>query len=284
MNSRPSSHQVPDDNNPTVRLGRKLREARKVAGYASTQAMAVALNCDRSYVSRIENGRLAPSDKILKLWCKLCGVDAELYEAQARLARTAEESPVPPWFQDFFGAQRLAHTVRTWQNTIVPGPFQIPDYSRPLYAAVGEDDERIEELILARAALQELFMRPKHPVTLLAVIDEFVLRRLVGSEDVMHRQLSRLVELGQLRHIGLQVVPARRGCNAGHVGAFTIASVPNAPDVMLMGAVEDVPSDQPSTVLRAHAIFDRVRLDALSKAESLEYIGELAEQLWKPRQ
>ena len=284
MESQPPGDRQPDENSPAARLGRKLREARKAAGYTSHQALASAMNCDRSTVTKIESGRLAPSEKILKLWCQLCYVDVELYEGLARLARAADESPVPPWFENFAAAQRVARTVRTWHPIIVPGPFQIPDYSRPLYEATGTDDDRIEELIAARIELQQIFTRPKHPVTLLAVLDGTVLRRRVGSEDVMHRQLTHLTEMGQHRHIGIQVVPAHHGCNAGHVGAFTIASLPDAPDVLLMDAVEDVTTDQRPSLVQAHAIFDRVRLDALPKAESLEYIGELADQLWKPRQ
>jgi hypothetical protein len=57
-----------------------------------------------------------------------------------------------------------------------------------------------------------------------------------------------------------------------------------APDVLLTeAAVEDVTTDQRGALVQAHAIFDRVRLDALSSAESLELIEELAEQ-WKPGQ
>jgi transcriptional regulator with XRE-family HTH domain len=242
------------------------------------------MNCDRSTVTKIESGRLAPSEKMLLLWCELCHVDYELYEGLARLARAAEASPVPPWFEDFAAAQRLAHTVRTWHPVIVPGPLQTPDYARSLFVAMGLDDDRVAELAAARIDLQQIFTRPKRPVTLLAVVDEAALRRRVGSEEDMHRQLTHLTEMGQHRHIGIQVVPASRGCNAGHAGAFTIASLPGAPDVLLTeAAVEDVTTDDPPALLQAHAIFDRVRWDALSRTESLEFIKELAEQ-WKPGQ
>jgi transcriptional regulator with XRE-family HTH domain len=284
MESQPTSDRQSDGNSPAVRLGRKLREARKAAGYTSHQALADAMNCDRSTVTKIESGRLAPSEKMLRLWCELSHVDHELYEGLARLARTAETSPVPPWFEDFAAAQRLAHTVRTWHPVIIPGPLQTPDYARSLFVAMGLDDDRVEELVAARTDLQQIFGRPKHPVTLLAVIDEAALRRRVGSEEDMRRQLMHLTEMGQHRRIGIQVVPASRGCNAGHGGAFTIASLPDAPDVLLTeAAVEDVTTDQRGALMQAHAIFDRVRLDALSRTESLEFITELAEQ-WKPGQ
>lgn len=284
MESQSSGDGHPDENSPGVRLGRKLREARKAAGYASHQALADAMNCDRSTVTKIESGRLAPSERMLHLWCELSHVDHELYEGLARLARTAEASPVPPWFENFAAAQRLAHTVRTWHPVIIPGPLQTPDYARSLFVAMGLDDDRVEELVSARIDLQQIFARPKHPVTLLAVVDEAALRRSVGSQEDMYRQLTHLTEMGQRRHIGLQVVPATRGCNAGHGGAFTIASLPDASDVLLTeAAVEDVTTDQRGALMQAHAIFDRVRLDALPRTQSLEFIKELAEQ-WKPGQ
>jgi transcriptional regulator with XRE-family HTH domain len=284
MESQPSGDRQPDENGPGVRLGNKLREVRKSAGYTSHQNLAGAMNCDRSTVTKIESGRLAPSERMLRLWCELCHVDYELYEGLARLARAAEASPVPPWFEDFAAAQRLAHTVRTWHPVIIPGPLQTPDYARSLFVAMGLDDDRVEELVAARIDLQQVFARPKHPVTLLTVLDEAALRRRVGSEEDMHRQLTHLTEMGQRRHIGIQLVPASRGCNAGHGGAFTIASLPDAPDVLLTeAAVEDVTTDQRGALVQAYAIFDRVRLDALSSTESLEFIKELAEQ-WKPGQ
>jgi transcriptional regulator with XRE-family HTH domain len=284
VESQPPGDRRADDNSPAVRLGRKLREARKTAGYASHQVLASTMNCDRSTITKIESGRLAPSEKMLRLWCELCRVDYELYEGLARLARSADQGPVPPWFEDFAAAQRLAYAVRTWHPVIVPGPLQVPDYARALFVAMGLDDDRVEELVAARIDLQQISTRSKHPATLLAVVDEAALRRRVGSEEVMHRQLTHLTEIGQHRNIGIQVVPASRGCNAGHSGAFTIASLPDAPDVLLTeAAVEDITTDQHGALVQAHAIFDRVRWDALSKAESLEFIKELAGQ-WKPGQ
>jgi transcriptional regulator with XRE-family HTH domain len=280
MESQLLGDQRPEENAPASRLGRKLREARKAAGYTSHQTLATDMNCDRSTITKIESGRLAPSEKMLRLWCELCHVDHELYEGLARLARSAEASPVPPWFENFWAAQRMAHTVRTWHPIIIPGPLQLPEYARPLYVAVGEEEDRIDELVAARIDLQQIFTRPKQPTKLLAVVDEAALRRRVGSDEVMHRQLMHLAEVGQRANIGIQVVYARHGGNAGHVGAFTIASLPDAPDVLLMEAVQDVTTDEPPAIMQAHAIFDRVRWDALSRTQSLEYITELAEQ-WR---
>lgn len=267
-----------DDNHPARRLGRKLREARIAAGYRSQQVFGDALNMHRTTVTKVENGTRPVTTDVLRAWCELCHVDFELYEASARLAWITEASPVPDWFENFYRAQMLAHTIRTWHPIIIPGPLQIPDYARALHEGAGTPDDLIEERIAARIDLQQQTIeRRPVPVTLIAVMDEVVLHRLVGSEEVRHRQLMHLVEQGQRRHIGIQIVPARRGANAGHIGAFTLASLDDA-DVLLMDAVEDVTTDKRPAIRTALEIFDRVRLDALSGSESLELIMKVAEE------
>jgi transcriptional regulator with XRE-family HTH domain len=266
-----------DDHHPAKRLGRKLREARIAAGYRSQEEFSALLPLHRTTVTKLESGTRHITPEVLRKWCELCHVDYELYQAAARLAWVAEASPVPEWFENFFRAQALAHTIRTWQPIIIPGPLQIPDYARVLYEATGTPDELIEERVAARIDLQQQTIeRRPVPVKLIAVMDEAVLRRRVGVDDVMHRQLVHLVEQGQRKHIGMQVVPASRGGNAGHVGAFTIASLEDA-DVMLMNAVEDVTTDKRTAMRHGLEIFDRVRLDALSGPESLELIMKAAE-------
>ena len=267
-----------DDDHPARRLGRKLREARIAAGYRSQEQFGEAMNMHRTTVTKVENGTRHVNTDVLRKWCELCHVDFELYEASARLAWVADASPVPAWFEDFLRAQLLAHTIRTWHMSFIPGLLQIPDYARVLYESTGTPDELIEERVAARIDLQQQTIeRRPVPVTLIAVMDEAVLHRRVGPEDIRHRQLMHLAEQGQRKHIGIQVVPASRGGNAGHVGAFTIASLEDA-DVMLMGAIEDVTTDKRPAIRTGLAIFDRVRLDALSGPESLELIVKVAEE------
>ena len=236
------------------------------------------MNMHRTTVTKIENGTRHITADVLRKWCELCHVDYELYEASARLAWVAEASQMPTWFEDFFRAQALAHTIRAWQPIVIPGLLQIPDYARALHEGAGTADDLIEERVAARIELQQQTIeRRPEPVRLLAVMDEAVLHRRVGSEEIRYRQLVHLAELGQRKHIGVQVVPAGRGANAGHVGPFTIASVDEA-DVMLMGAIEDVTTEKRSAIRTGQMIFDRVRLEALSGPESVELIVKVAEK------
>jgi hypothetical protein len=246
------------------------------SGYRSQQAFGEVMNLHRTTVTKIENGTRHVTGDVLRKWCEVCHLDFELYEASARLAWVTEESPVPPWFQDFFRAQTLSHTIRTWHPGIVPGLLQTADYTRALHEGAGTSDELADERIAARLDLQQqtLERRPV-PVTLLAVLNEAALHCRIGPEEVRHRQLLHLIEQGKRRHIGIQVVPAIRGVH-GQFSAFTIASMDDA-DVMLTDAIEDVTTDQRPMIRTGLAIFDRVRLDALSGPESLELITKVAE-------
>ena len=100
------------DDSPARRLGRKLKEARLAAGYRSQEAFGEVMNMHRTTVTKIEGGKRQVSAKVLKLWCEVCHVDYELYEASARLAWVTEAAPVPVWFEDFLKAQILAHAIR----------------------------------------------------------------------------------------------------------------------------------------------------------------------------
>lgn len=270
----------PQDGNeehPAKRLGKKLKEARMAAGYRSQQSFADVIRLHRTTVAKIEAAQRHITPDVLKTWCVLCHVDYELYESSARLAWVTEVAPVPVWFQDFYRAQIMAHTIRAWHPFMIPGPLQTADYARAMHEGAGTLPDLVAERIATRIDLQQRTLdRAPVPVQLFAVMDEAALYRQVGPAEVMHRQLLHLAEQAQRPHIGIQVVPAARGANAGNVGAFTIASIDEA-DVLLMETVEDVTSDKRVTIRNALTIFDRVRLVASSGPESVELIMKVAE-------
>src|ERR1700753_3349500 len=194
-----------DDDRPAKRLGRKLREARITAGYRNQEEFGAAMNMHRTTVTKIENGTRHITADVLRKWCELCHVDYELYEASARLAWVAEASQMPTWFEDFFRAQVLAHTIRAWQPIVIPGLLQIPDYARALHEGAGTADDLIEERVAAWIELQQQTIeRRPEPVRLLAVMDEAVLHRRVGSEEIRYRQLVHLADVGARQHGAVQ--------------------------------------------------------------------------------
>jgi hypothetical protein len=220
---------------------------------------------------------------VLDAWCEACSVDPELRELLRRWAAFARrtDGPIPSWFESWLEAERTAHTLRLWSPILVPGLLQTAEYARALYLATGLDEEAAEAHVTVRLDRQAILDRPEPP-HVVAVLDESLLHRLIGSPQVMADQLTHLAELYDRPNISIQVLPSETGASAGLSGAFDLASGDGAPEVLRMEAVEDVTVETRSLVHRAANIFDRVRADALPRAASRKSILEAAEQ-WKAR-
>ena len=264
--------------NPAAFLGDELRRGRLAAGFASQDALATRLGFDRTVITKAESGHRPPSIDVLTAWCQACGLDTELFVRMARLARRGD-GPVPTWFEDWLRAEGEAHALRIWQPLIIPGLLQTADYAQALFLAAGAEDVMAEEMVATRLERQAILDRAEPP-HLVTVLDESVLRRLVGSPAVMCDQLTHLADMAQRAAISVEIVPASTGANAGLSGGFQLASCDGAPDVLNIDGVEDVTEERRALVRHATRIFDLVRGDALPRAASRALILEVAEQ-WK---
>jgi transcriptional regulator with XRE-family HTH domain len=271
------------ETDPRAFLGRELRHARVAAGFSSQEALAARLDFDRTVIAKAETGDRVPTDDVLDAWCDACAIDQSRRELLRRWAAFARrtDGPVPSWFESWLEAERLAHTLRLWSPVLVPGLLQTAEYARALYLATGLDEEAAEEHVTVRLERQAVLDRPRPP-HVVAVLDEPVLHRMIGSPQVMADQLTHLADLYERTNVSIQIVPSGTGANAGLSGAFDLASGDGAPEVLRMEAVEDVTAETRSLVRKAANIFDRVRADALPRAASRKLILEAAE-LWKSR-
>lgn len=265
---------------PAAFLGEELRRARMAAGFSSQEALAANLGFDRTVIVKAETGARPPSADVLAAWAQACNLDEELFGRFASLARCAD-GPVPKWFEDWLEAEGEAHTLRLWSPLLVPGLLQTAEYARALFVASGLDEEAAQEHVAVRLDRQTILDRPDPP-HVVAVLDESVLYRLIGSPQVMADQLAHLADLTERLNISVQLIPSASGANAGLSGAFDLASGDGAPEVLRLEAVEDVTTESRALVRMAANIFDRVRADALPRAGSRTLILEAAEQ-WKTR-
>src|SRR5207249_4860620 len=120
---------------------------------------------------------------------------------------------------------------------------------------------------------------------LVAVVDESALHRPGGGPGVMRAQLNRLVEAAALSTVKLHVLPASVGAHPSIIGSFTVLSFADfgEPDIAYvehpLGAFHMEKEDE---VSRAKVVFDHLRSEALSPADSLVLIKEVAAQLDSP--
>src|SRR5450756_303055 len=218
---------------PTVArilLGTRLRRLREEARISREDAGA-AIRSSASEISRMELGRTAIKARDLTDLLALYGVGDEAErESMRALSRHGSVSgwwqdygdAVPAWVKPYLGLEQAARLIRSYDVQLVSGLLQTPGYARAVFSLPGgSPGERAERQLAVRMRRQEILHRAEPP-RLWAVIDEGALRRPVGGTAVMRAQLEHLLEISQLRHVNIQVLPFRAGGHAAGGGPVTL--------------------------------------------------------------
>jgi Domain of unknown function (DUF5753) len=119
------------------------------------------------------------------------------------------------------------------------------------------------------------------------VLDEPVVRRVVGGRQIMHAQLQRLVEASALPSVTLHLLPFSVGAHAGMDGEFTIFSYSKDPDVVYEDPdvvyVDNIVGgeyiEDPMVTKRYNQAFHRLLDMALDPVKSAQALAGIAEQL-----
>jgi transcriptional regulator with XRE-family HTH domain len=284
---------MPVGGKPTVRsrrVGTELRRLREAAGVTTAQAAEV-LSCSPAKISRIENGIV--SVRVVDLRLLLDRYGDQVPEHRAYLERLARESnkhgwwqdygdTIPPYYADFIGLETDASYIKTWEATIVPGLLQTPEYARAVMLANPAmiSPDMLENFISIRLERQAR-LEQGTDVRLDAVIWEAALITTVGSDEIQHGQLGRLLELMDQPNISVQVLPLEAGDKANMSGSFVMFSFGREQSVSTV-FVETLTSSQyleRDQELRGYTlVFDALRSAALSPAASAMRIRQQLEQ------
>jgi hypothetical protein len=164
----------------------------------------------------------------------------------------------------------------------VPGLLQTKGYGRPLLDALGLDQDKIGELLNVLATRQAILDGPD-PVQFTAVLHESVLlHQLIGSSEVMSRQMAHLLAMSEHPNVTIQIVRGP-GAYPGLPGAFEIASAHGEPDIVVIPTFEDQTSDSPALTRKAGILFEKIRRHAFTVEDSRGVIRE-AHHHWQSQQ
>jgi transcriptional regulator with XRE-family HTH domain len=273
---------------PAVRRRRLALELRRLRDEAGIKAADVAkdLGCSPGKISQLENGHVGVTVPDVKAMLELYGVTAERRDALVELARSAREhgwwepyaDAMHPWRRSYVGLETEASTVLAYRSELVPGLLRTEDYVRAVLAARPEPAPA--EQVIALVGLYRERQASLDAGTWRFVLDESVLRRLVGSAEIMRGQLDRLLEAGKRENVTLQVLPFAAGAHPAACGSYTVLEFAQDPAVVylehLTGAeyVEDE-----DAVHRYRAVFEALTTRALSRTRSATLIRDAAREL-----
>ncbi|NIJ12769.1 transcriptional regulator with XRE-family HTH domain [Saccharomonospora amisosensis] len=272
---------------PTVRRRRLASELRRLRERAELTIDEVGekLECSASKISRIETGHVGVTPRDARDMLELYGVRGDEQEALVQLAREARKRGWWHAYNEVFtgafvGLEADASSLRAFQALLVPGLLQTERYARAVIHAMRPDaaDAEIERRVAARMTRQRLLSDPSPP-EYWAVVDEAVLRRVVGGAEVMAEQLGRLADVAQLPHVTIQVVPFGAGAHPGMEGPFLILGFPEQadPDVVYVDSTSSgVYLELEPDVRRYALMFDHLRAAALGPDDSVNVIADAA--------
>jgi transcriptional regulator with XRE-family HTH domain len=278
---------------PTVRRRRLMAELKRLReGAGLTQdSVAEYLDWHPTKLMRIETGRSAPHPNDVRLMVEVYGVtDQEHIAALVKLARDARQRGW--WYSyrdillnryDFFiGLESEASSIRWFELAMVPGLLQTEDYARSVISGGPQKlcAEGVESRVEVRMTRQRLLTADDGP-QLWVVLDESVIRRVVGGPGVMRSQLEWLLAVGGPR-VTIQVVPYAAGPHPGLAGPFLILGFADQaePDVAYLETVGgNLYVDKAEEARLYAAAFDHLRAVALSTGETKAMLRAAADVL-----
>ena len=282
---------------PTVRrrrLAAELRGIRESKG-KSGDAVAAALKWSPSKISRYERARtgLRPREvERLLDYYQISGA------RRALLLELAEDAAQKGWWEEFsdslsddyrqfIGLEYEATSVAIWHVDVVPGLLQTEAYARHIISSYSRVEPVAPGMIgrLVRVRMQRQQVLNRQGLQVIAVLDESVLKRRIGSEAVMYEQLVRLAEEAERSNLALRILPL----DAQHMvfgESFVIFGFGDDSDAMLQDVVSTEQLNSGFTVegereTYLHRIAFQMLADAsLDPVASRALILETAESMW----
>jgi transcriptional regulator with XRE-family HTH domain len=279
---------------PTVRrrrLGTELRRLRDKSGY-KLEEVAGELGVAPSTLSRIETGKAPTKSAYLHQMLEMYGVsEPAARQVLVDMAReghrkgwwAAYDDVLPTGLDIYVGLEAETVGIRSYEVSVVHGLLQTADYARAVLQEVfpRHTAEQIDRLVDLRITRQRR-LDEDPPLELWAILDEAVIRRMVGGPACMRGQLEHLVTESGRQGMTLQVLPFSSGAHAGHGGPFSILEFPERSDsevAYIESGAGNIYLEKDKEVRVRSEAFDRLRAAALSPAESGELISQVAREL-----
>ncbi|MEU8757620.1 helix-turn-helix transcriptional regulator [Streptomyces sp. NPDC048659] len=253
-------------------VGRQLRLRREAVGIRAAE-LGVATGYGEDMIYKIEGGKRIPRPEFLDNADEVLGAGGLIAAMKEDVAKVR----YPKKVRALAKLEAKAVEIGVYECNSIHGLLQNPEHARAAIEAAqppySPDD--VERMVAARLARQSVFERDPAP-SIHFVLEEAPLRRQVGGTMVWRRQLERLLEVGGLRHVTLQVMPTNTEAHPGLDGRIELLKFPDGTAVGRSdGAFSGRPVTDPKQLRILELRYGTIRAQAFSPRESLAFIEQL---------
>ena len=252
----------------------------------SIEDVVADLGWQPSKLSRVENRQVGISTADVRKLLTTYKVDDPSYRDQLTdMARKATErgwwqsfsgDVVPVALANLIGLEAEARTIRSYEPELVPGLLQTEAYARAVMRAwqpgwTAADIDRRVEIRLARQEVLRPSRQAGASPLVSCIINEAVLRRTVGGNEVMHEQVEALAKDRDPANVSVQVLPFNSGAHPAMAGPLQMLTFHDPGDlgiVHLESAMAAVNLEQPEELRRYDQIWGALQARALSPEDS----------------
>lgn len=210
-------------------LGDELRRMRQERGL-SIKDVAPVIRASISKISRMERGESPPRERDVVDLARFYGAAREKELEIEQLLRLMEDSAwweqyndvTPSFLRRLIGLEGTADKIYTYENHVVPGLLQSPDYARVLVEAAmpGASEAEIRRRVQMKMERTRL-LRKGQPPQVIALLDEGVLRRPVGGAEVMYGQLEYLKRAAESKGVNIRILEFDKGASVAPTHPIT---------------------------------------------------------------
>ncbi|MFK0180526.1 helix-turn-helix domain-containing protein [Streptomyces xanthochromogenes] len=263
-------------------LGEFLRQCREERRLNQAD-LAVAIRGSVSKISRMERGEspAKPRDVTdLAGFMRLNAQERQIIEGLLERAQNGAwyqqfSDVTPSYLKRLIALEASADMITAYENQVVPGLLQTPEYARSLVETVRQTEGEIARAVDLRIRRQAILEHPTPRVT--AMIDQGVLLRPRGGREVMRRQLQRLLEASEIEKINVRIVEFGRGADVTPPYAITQLKFPTEGPSDLVYVEHVNGADyitNPAAVDKYRHNLDRLLQAAAGRKESRKLISE----------
>jgi hypothetical protein len=192
-----------------------------------------------SKLIRIENGTVGISTNDLKaILAHYKIADDERTAEMLALSRGSRERS---WWSAYRDAsprliqlieyESASSIIRNFQPMLIAGLLQTEEYAAAMIRNLDPQvsDQVVKLAVEMRIKRQQLLQQPESPL-MFFIMDEAAVRRLVGGEQAMRRQIQRLLDESDKSTVTVEIVPFSAGAHPGMQGPFMLFEFPDAAD------------------------------------------------------
>ncbi|MFB7083995.1 helix-turn-helix domain-containing protein [Streptomyces sp. NPDC056296] len=253
-------------------VGRQLKLRREAVGMRAAD-FGVAVGYGEDLVYKVEGGKRIPRQEYLDR-------ADEVLDAAGLISAAWEDVKkvrYPKKVRELGKLEAKAVEIGVYECNIIAGLLQTPEHARVLIEAAqppySPDD--VERMVAARLARQSVYERDPAP-SMHFVLEEAPLRRQIGGTMEWRRQLERLLEVGLLASVTLQVMPTNVDAHPGLDGRIELLKFPDGTAVgRADGLFNGRPISEPRQLRILELQYGTIRAQALPPRESLAFIEQL---------